>query len=107
MPSPSHPWTDAIDALENHFDACFDHLLASTQAPASRPPVHQGSVDSLPAPALPGTRGAGPSPDDLCEWPDGTSCLRCELGEYGFMSDDYQVHAAGSPRWCELTGLEA
>lgn len=41
-------------------------------------------------------------PDDLVVWPDGTTCLRRELGEFGHMSDDYEIVPFDSPRWNEL-----
>lgn len=38
-------------------------------------------------------------PDDICLWADGTWCYRHELGEYSYMSDDYEVRHQGSPEW--------
>ena len=32
-----------------------------------------------------------PNPDDFCVWPDGTWCLRRDLAEYTWLSDDYLV----------------
>lgn len=32
-----------------------------------------------------------PSPADIIIWPCGTACLRDELYQFGYMSDDYQV----------------
>lgn len=36
--------------------------------------------------------------DDLIIWPNGTWCYRCDLHEFSFMSDDYQIIAEGSPK---------
>ena len=40
---------------------------------------------------------------DVCLWPDGTWCLHEDLGEYGHMSDDYEVVPWDSPRAAEIT----
>lgn len=42
------------------------------------------------------------SPDDLVVWPDGTTCLHQDLGEYSYMSDDYEVVPFGTPRYHDL-----
>lgn len=41
---------------------------------------------------------------DLCVWPDGTWCLREDLGEHGHMGDDYEVVPWDSPRAAALQG---
>lgn len=38
------------------------------------------------------------SRDDLIRWADGTTCRRDELGQYGHMSDDYEVVPVDSLR---------
>lgn len=42
------------------------------------------------------------NPDDIALWPDGTWCHRCELAEYNFMSDDYEVVPVETPEWLRL-----
>ena len=44
-----------------------------------------------------------PSGDDLIVWPDGTTCYRSELSEFGYMSDDYEVIPYGTERYHALT----
>ena len=44
-----------------------------------------------------------PSGDDLIVWPDGTTCYRSELSEFGHMSDDYEVIPFGTERYIALT----
>lgn len=44
--------------------------------------------------------------DDVCLWPDGTWCLHEDLGEYGYMSDDYEVVPAEDPRHETITNEE-
>jgi len=39
------------------------------------------------------------SGDDIIVWPDGTTCYRHDLGDFGHMSDDYIVLPAGSAEW--------
>lgn len=42
-------------------------------------------------------------PDDICLWPDGTSCFVDELEEFlSFMSDDYEVVKLGTSRYDEV-----
>lgn len=44
-----------------------------------------------------------PSDDDLIVWPDGTTCYRSELSEFGYMSDDYEVIPVDTERYIALT----
>lgn len=45
-------------------------------------------------------------PEDVIRWPDGTWCYRHELAEFSHMSDDYEVLAAGTPRYEAHQGRE-
>jgi len=37
--------------------------------------------------------------DDICLWPDGTWCYWNEIGDYSYMSDDYEVIAEGTSKY--------
>ena len=37
--------------------------------------------------------------NDIVRWPDGTVCLRCDLHEYAWKSDDYEVITEESPEY--------
>lgn len=39
------------------------------------------------------------SPNDIIRWPDGTVCLRRDLHEYTWLSDDYEVITEESPEY--------
>lgn len=39
------------------------------------------------------------NPDDILRWPDGTWCYRGNHGEYGWMSDDYEVLTPEHPEY--------
>lgn len=41
-------------------------------------------------------------PDDLILWADGTWCVRSELPEYGWMSDDIRVVPVDTPEYEEF-----
>ncbi|MNU33556.1 hypothetical protein D3C71_221190 [compost metagenome] len=41
--------------------------------------------------------------DDVHLWPDGTWCLHEDLGEYGHMSDDYEIITPADPRYETIT----
>ncbi|MBT2325539.1 hypothetical protein J7E62_24705 [Variovorax paradoxus] len=40
--------------------------------------------------------------EDVCLWPDGSWCYRCDLEEYSWMSDDYEVIRRDSQRAEEI-----
>lgn len=42
------------------------------------------------------------NPQDLIVWPDGDQCLREDMDDYTWKSDDYEVVPFGSDRWQEL-----
>lgn len=39
------------------------------------------------------------STNDIIRWPDGTVCLRRDLHEYAWKSDDYEVITEESPEY--------
>ena len=39
------------------------------------------------------------SPDDIIRWPDGSTCMRFDLHEYGWKSDDYEVITEDNPEY--------
>ncbi len=39
------------------------------------------------------------SPNDIIRWPDGTVCVRRDLPEYAWKSDDYEVITEESPEY--------
>lgn len=45
-------------------------------------------------------------PDSFVLWPDGTITHYCNLHEYTYMSDDYEIVYAGTDRWHELESQE-
>lgn len=46
------------------------------------------------------------SPDDVIRWPDGTVCLRRDLWQYEWKSDDYEVITEEHPEYDLLTTEE-
>lgn len=43
-----------------------------------------------------------PLPEDLCLWPDGTLCFFCDLEQYSWMSDDFEIIGQEDARYNEV-----
>lgn len=42
---------------------------------------------------------ANTHPEDICIWPDGTWCFRCNLSDFAYMGDDHLTLYVDSEEW--------